>query len=105
MQRTPRDPDKFDAIDLFDALARKHDFKMGDESSQREFICRVSHIVLNYVGVSNVTNQTETGLYSLEGLGQGLQVEERELETKRVQSSVDEMTASATLSKNLPLQE
>lgn len=42
MQRIPRDPDKFDAIDLFDALARKHDFKLGDEASQREFICRVS---------------------------------------------------------------
>ena len=42
-------------------------------------------------------SRNETLFEVLEGLGQGLQVEERELEAQRVQSSVDEMTASTPL--------
>lgn len=42
MKRIPKDPEKFGAIDLFDAVGRKCGFRLEDVSSQQRFIDSVS---------------------------------------------------------------
>lgn len=38
MKRIARDPEKFEVIDLFDAISQKRDLKLGDEESERIFL-------------------------------------------------------------------
>jgi hypothetical protein len=38
MKRIPRDPEKFEVIDLFDAIGKKHNFKLHDKDSERDFL-------------------------------------------------------------------
>lgn len=43
MKRIPKDPEKFDAIDLFDAIGRKRGFRIDDKSSQKRFLDSISN--------------------------------------------------------------
>jgi hypothetical protein len=38
MKRIPRDPEKFEVIDLFDAIGQKRDLKLHDKDSERTFL-------------------------------------------------------------------
>ena len=42
MKRIPKDPEKFEAIKLFDAMGRKYGFSMHDEDATDQFLCNVS---------------------------------------------------------------
>ena len=38
MKRIPRDPEKFEVIDLYDSIGKKLDLKLHDETSERKFL-------------------------------------------------------------------
>lgn len=42
MKRIPRDPEKYEAVELFEAIGRKHGFSLNDPKSSKEFLDKVS---------------------------------------------------------------
>jgi len=55
INRQPRDPEKFDVLDLFDAIGRNKKYVLGDEKDEAAFV----DIISNALSV----NKTPTMIY------------------------------------------
>jgi hypothetical protein len=43
INRQPRDPEKFDVLDLFDAIGRNKKYVLGDEKDEAAFVDIISN--------------------------------------------------------------